>query len=85
LSILSETLSILEGSTRIKHNHCFGYYDLNNPFYIWSSWQWQPRKRMMELMALSGGVLGLVLLCNEALFPTSVPITITVMPHVARA
>jgi hypothetical protein len=39
----------------------------------------------MELMALSGGVLGLVLLCNEALFPTSVPITITVMQHVARA
>jgi hypothetical protein len=39
---------------------------------------------MMELMALSGGVLRLVILCNEALFPTSVPITIAVTPHVAR-
>ena len=73
LSILSESLSV--ASKDLAH-HCFSYYDLNNPFYIWSLWQWQAPNRTMELVASSGGVLGLVLLCNKALFLVRVPITI---------
>lgn len=45
----------------------------------------QPRNRTMELVASSGGALGLALLCNKALFPVRVPITIALTPPVARA
>jgi hypothetical protein len=82
LSILSESLSV--ASKDLAH-HCFSYYDLNNLFYIWSLWQWQALNRIMELVASSGGVLGLALLCNKALFLVRVPITIVLTSPVARA
>ncbi|NP_001356248.1 uncharacterized protein LOC100272377 [Zea mays] len=47
--------------------------------------QRQPRNRTMELVALSGGPLGLALLCNKALLPVRIPITIALTPPVARA
>jgi hypothetical protein len=82
LSILSESLSV---AAKDLAHHCFSYYDLNNPFYIWSLWQWQAPNRTMELVASSGGVLGLALLCNKALFLVRVPITIVLTSLVARA
>jgi hypothetical protein len=65
-------------------HHCFSYYDLNNLFYIGSSWQMHPHNRTMELKASSGGSLGLALLC-KALFPMRVPITIALASPVTRA
>ena len=44
-----------------------------------------PRNRTMELVASSGGALTLALLCNKALFPVRVPITIALTPPIARA
>ncbi|KAF8701039.1 hypothetical protein HU200_033934 [Digitaria exilis] len=44
-----------------------------------------PRNRTMELVASSGGALTLAVLCNKALFPVRVPITIALTPPVARA
>ncbi|GAB2219483.1 hypothetical protein Droror1_Dr00007119 [Drosera rotundifolia] len=46
----------------------------------------QPKKRnrTAELAATSGGALALALLCNKALFPVRVPITIALTPPVAR-
>jgi hypothetical protein len=43
-----------------------------------------PHNRTMELKASSGGLLGLVLLC-QALFPMRVPITIALASPVTRA
>jgi hypothetical protein len=73
LSVLSESLSV---AVKVLAHHYFSYYDLNNLFYIGSSWQMHPHNRTMELKASSGGLLGLALLCNKALFPMRVPITI---------
>jgi hypothetical protein len=39
----------------------------------------------MELVASSGGALTLALLCNKALLPVRVPITIALTPPIARA
>ncbi|GMH17851.1 hypothetical protein Nepgr_019692 [Nepenthes gracilis] len=46
----------------------------------------QPKKRSRtaELAASSGGALALAVLCNKALFPIRVPITIALTPPVAR-
>jgi hypothetical protein len=82
LSILSESLSV---AAKDLAHHYFSYYDPNNPFYIWSLWQWQDPNRTMELVASSGGMLGLALLCNKALFLVRVPITIVLTSPVTRA
>lgn len=42
------------------------------------------RNRTAELAASSGGALALAVLCNKALFPVRVPITIAVTPPIAR-
>lgn len=42
------------------------------------------RNRTAELVTSSGGALALALLCNKALFPVRVPITIALTPPVAR-
>jgi len=44
-----------------------------------------PRNRTMELVASSGGALTLALLCNKALLPVRIPITIALTPPIARA
>ncbi|XP_020582027.1 uncharacterized protein LOC110025738 [Phalaenopsis equestris] len=46
----------------------------------------QPRlkNRTAELAASSGGALALAILCNKALFPIRVPITIGLTPPIAR-
>ncbi|KAI8028517.1 hypothetical protein LOK49_LG02G03931 [Camellia lanceoleosa] len=42
------------------------------------------RNRTAELAASSGGAFALAVLCNKALFPIRVPITIALTPPVAR-
>uniref|UniRef100_A0A1D1YDA7 Protein FAM210A n=1 Tax=Anthurium amnicola TaxID=1678845 RepID=A0A1D1YDA7_9ARAE len=42
------------------------------------------RNRTAELAASSGGALALAVLCNKALFPVRVPITIALTPPIAR-
>ncbi|XP_057510178.1 uncharacterized protein C106.07c-like [Actinidia eriantha] len=42
------------------------------------------RNRTAELAASSGGALALAFLCNKALFPVRVPITIGLTPPIAR-
>ncbi|XP_010690346.2 uncharacterized protein LOC104903908 [Beta vulgaris subsp. vulgaris] len=42
------------------------------------------RNRTAELAASSGGAFALALLCNKALFPIRVPITIALTPPIAR-
>ncbi|KAI3774277.1 hypothetical protein L1987_48825 [Smallanthus sonchifolius] len=42
------------------------------------------RNRTAEVAASSGGALALAFLCNKALLPVRVPITIAVTPPVAR-
>lgn len=42
------------------------------------------RNRTAELAASSGGALALAVLCNKALFPIRVPITVALTPPVAR-
>ncbi|KAK6240740.1 hypothetical protein QUC31_015590 [Theobroma cacao] len=42
------------------------------------------RNRTAELAASTGGALALAVLCNKALFPVRVPITIALTPPVAR-
>lgn len=42
------------------------------------------RNQTAELAASSGGALALAVLCNKALFPVRVPITIALTPTVAR-
>lgn len=42
------------------------------------------RNRTAELAASSGGALALAILCNKALFPVRVPITIALTPPMAR-
>ncbi|XP_057966449.1 uncharacterized protein LOC131156631 [Malania oleifera] len=42
------------------------------------------RNRTAELATTSGGALALAVLCNKALFPIRVPITIALTPPVAR-
>ncbi|CAA6666709.1 unnamed protein product [Spirodela intermedia] len=46
----------------------------------------QPKKnnRTADLAASSGGALALAVLCNKALFPVRVPITIALTPPIAR-
>ncbi|XP_078442894.1 transmembrane protein, putative (DUF1279) [Wolffia australiana] len=46
----------------------------------------QPKKsnRTSDLAASSGGALALAVLCNKALFPVRVPITIALTPPIAR-
>ncbi|KAJ0700144.1 hypothetical protein HanOQP8_Chr10g0364271 [Helianthus annuus] len=51
--------------------------DISNP-------ESKQRNRTAELVASSGGALALAVLCNKALFPVRVPITIAVTPPVAR-
>ncbi|KAI3718268.1 hypothetical protein L6452_19132 [Arctium lappa] len=46
--------------------------------------QSKPRNRTAELAASSGGALALAVLCNKALFPVRVPITIALTPSIAR-
>lgn len=49
-------------------------------------WEQQRKKRnrTAELAASSGGALALAILCNKALFPVRVPITIALTPPIAR-
>ena len=42
------------------------------------------RNRTAELAASSGGALALAVLCNKALFPVRVPITVALTPPIAR-
>lgn len=42
------------------------------------------RNRTGELVASSGGTLALALLCNKALIPVRIPITIALTPPIAR-
>ncbi|KAF4349662.1 uncharacterized protein LOC115717213 [Cannabis sativa] len=42
------------------------------------------RNRTAELAASSGGALALAVLCNKALFPIRVPITVALTPPIAR-
>ncbi|XP_041010200.1 uncharacterized protein LOC121254284 [Juglans microcarpa x Juglans regia] len=42
------------------------------------------RNRVAELTASTGGALALAVLCNKALFPIRVPITIALTPPMAR-
>ncbi|XP_074312914.1 uncharacterized protein LOC141648269 [Silene latifolia] len=42
------------------------------------------RNRTAELAATSGGAFALALLCNKALFPIRVPITLALTPPIAR-
>ncbi|KAK9690735.1 hypothetical protein RND81_09G150500 [Saponaria officinalis] len=42
------------------------------------------RNRTAELAASSGGAFALALLCNKALFPIRVPITVALTPPIAR-
>lgn len=42
------------------------------------------RNRTAELAASSGGALAVAVLCNKALFPVRMPITIALTPPVAR-
>lgn len=42
------------------------------------------RNRTAELAASTGGALALAVLCNKALFPVRVPITVALTPPVAR-
>ncbi|KAJ8498011.1 hypothetical protein OPV22_008563 [Ensete ventricosum] len=46
--------------------------------------QQRRRNRTAELAASSGGALALAILCNKALFPVRVPITIALTPPIAR-
>ncbi|TVU10214.1 hypothetical protein EJB05_43727 [Eragrostis curvula] len=45
----------------------------------------RPRNRTAELVASSGGALALAVLCNKALLPVRIPITIALTPPVSRA
>ncbi|KAL6846683.1 hypothetical protein ACP4OV_024131 [Aristida adscensionis] len=45
----------------------------------------RPRNRTTELVASSGGALALALICNKALLPVRIPITIALTPPIARA
>lgn len=42
------------------------------------------RNRTAEIAASSGGALALALICNKALFPIRVPITLALTPPIAR-
>lgn len=42
------------------------------------------RNRTAELAASSGGALALAILCNKALFPIRVPITVALTPPISR-
>ncbi|XP_076927215.1 uncharacterized protein LOC143590698 [Bidens hawaiensis] len=42
------------------------------------------KNRTAELAASSGGALALAVLCNKALFPVRVPVTIALTPPIAR-
>ncbi|KAF3434732.1 hypothetical protein FNV43_RR21817 [Rhamnella rubrinervis] len=42
------------------------------------------RNRTAELVASSGGALTMAILCNKALFPIRVPITVALTPPIAR-
>lgn len=42
------------------------------------------RNRTAELAASSGGALAMALLCNKALFPIRVPITLALTPPISR-
>ncbi|KAJ9550278.1 hypothetical protein OSB04_014323 [Centaurea solstitialis] len=44
----------------------------------------KPRNRTAEMAASSGGAFALALLCNKALFPVRVPITVALTPPIAR-
>ncbi|KAJ4963226.1 hypothetical protein NE237_023165 [Protea cynaroides] len=46
--------------------------------------QTKKRDRTAELAASSGGALALAVLCNKALFPIRVPITVALTPPIAR-
>ncbi|KAG8050398.1 hypothetical protein GUJ93_ZPchr0009g2183 [Zizania palustris] len=43
-----------------------------------------PRNRTRELVASSGGALALALICNKALLPVRIPVTVALTPPVAR-
>ncbi|KAL5201474.1 hypothetical protein ABZP36_035828 [Zizania latifolia] len=43
-----------------------------------------PRNRTRELVASSGGALALALICNKALMPVRIPVTVVLTPPVAR-
>ncbi|KAL1322525.1 hypothetical protein HN51_067533 [Arachis hypogaea] len=44
----------------------------------------KPRSRTAQLAASAGGAFTLALLCNKALFPVRVPITVMLTPPIAR-
>lgn len=44
----------------------------------------EPKSRTAQLAASAGGAFTLALLCNKALFPVRVPITIALTPPIAR-
>ncbi|XP_043708729.1 uncharacterized protein LOC122657973 [Telopea speciosissima] len=52
--------------------------------YIPSEEQLKKKSRTAELAASSGGALALAVLCNKALFPVRVPITVALTPPIAR-
>uniref|UniRef100_A0A0E0M401 DUF1279 domain-containing protein n=1 Tax=Oryza punctata TaxID=4537 RepID=A0A0E0M401_ORYPU len=43
-----------------------------------------PRNRTRELVASSGGALALAIMCNKALLPVRIPVTVALTPPVAR-
>ncbi|XP_027353018.1 uncharacterized protein C106.07c [Abrus precatorius] len=43
-----------------------------------------PKNRTAQLAASAGGAFTLALLCNKALFPVRVPITVALTPPIAR-
>ncbi|GJM99401.1 hypothetical protein PR202_ga16495 [Eleusine coracana subsp. coracana] len=43
------------------------------------------RNRTAELVASSGGALALAILCNKALLPVRIPMTIALTPPISRA
>ncbi|XP_071688846.1 uncharacterized protein [Rutidosis leptorrhynchoides] len=49
-----------------------------------SNSEMKQKNRTAELAASSGGALALAVLCNKALFPVRVPITVALTPPIAR-
>ena len=56
----------------------------SNPLDEFAGEKEKKRNRTAELAASSGGALALAVLCNKALFPIRVPITVALTPPIAR-
>ncbi|XP_021679800.2 uncharacterized protein LOC110664428 isoform X2 [Hevea brasiliensis] len=66
---------------QLKSDDGFGIEDRDNSRTVQEV---KKRNRTAELAASTGGALALAVLCNKALFPVRVPITIALTPPVAR-